>query len=73
MATRRYKISPGKKLGQVVEEVGAATTSDVVELTVDLGALVHGASGTRTVTKEEVLIALENLEYHITKSIWPPA
>lgn len=75
MATRRYKISPGKNEFQIVEEVGAATNSDVVELTVDLANTLVNASGgtTRTVSKEEVLLALEKFENHIIKSQWPPA
>lgn len=75
MATRRYKISPGKNEFQIVEEVGAATNSDVVELTVDLAnTLVNTTGGaTRTVSKEEVLLAIEKFENHIIKSQWPPA
>lgn len=74
MATRRYKISPGETEFQVVEEVGAATNSDVIEVTVDLAnTLVNEGIGTRTVTKSEVLIALDQIKNHILKGNWPPA
>lgn len=75
MATRRYKISPGETEFSVVEEVGAATNSDTVELTVDLATtIVTDPSGsTRTISKNEVLIALEQLSNWITTHNWPPA
>lgn len=74
MATRRFKISPGKTEFQIVEEVGAATNSDTVELTVNLASTAVNDKGTtRTISKQEVLDALEMLENHIVKSNWPPA
>lgn len=74
MATRRYKISPGEGEFSVVEEVGAAVNSDVVEVTVELAttAVNEGAS-TRGVLKHEVLEALEKIKNHILKGNWPPA
>lgn len=72
MATRRYKISPGATT--VTEEAGAAVDSDVVELTVELANTgVNDGSGTRTVNKHEVLLALERIKDHIVESDWPPA
>lgn len=74
MATRRFKISPGEGEFQIVEEVGAATNSDVVELTVDLATnLVNDQGTTRAIKKQEVLEALDKLKNHITKSNWTPA
>lgn len=69
MATRRYKISAGETEFQVVEEVGAATNSDGIELTVDLAA----TGLTTHEGKHRVLMALEMLKAHITKGNWPPA
>ncbi len=74
MATRRYKINPGETEFEIVEEVGAATNSDAVELTVDLATTAVNADGsTRAITKQEVLMAIEMLENHIVKGNWPPA
>lgn len=75
MATRRYKISPGQTEFQVIEEVGAATNSNVVELTVDMAALVADANSSpnpRTITREEILLALEQIGNHIISNIYPP-
>lgn len=71
MATRRFKISPGKTEFEIVEEVGAANNSDVVELTVDMDSLVNDGGSTRKITKNEVLLALEMLKNHIIKAGWP--
>lgn len=77
MATRRYKINPGETNvnAQITEEVGAATNSKNIELTVDLAAsYVYGPTGVlRAVTKQEVLDALDQLKEHITHRPWPPA
>jgi len=74
MATRRYKLSAGETEFQVTEEVGAATNSDTVELTVDLATTAVNKDGsTRAILKEEVLRILEMFENHITKGNWPPA
>jgi len=74
MATRRYKLSVGKDEFAIVEEVGAATNSDTVELTVDLASTtVNTTGGTRTITKQEVLDILMKFENYILKSNWPPA
>lgn len=75
MATRRYKLSPGETEFQVTEEVGAATNSDTVELTVDLAStIVTDPSGsTRTISKNEVLIIIDQFRNWITTHDWPPA
>ena len=69
MATRRYKTSPGQSAYQVVSEVGAATNSNVVELTIDLGALIGGD----TITRDQVLQEIEKIKDHIMRGVWPPA
>lgn len=79
MATRRYKINPNENEGSIVEEVGAATNSKAIELTVDIASTIvnkqdgSGTAGTRAVTKEEVLRAIGNLHDYILKNQWPPA
>lgn len=69
MATRRYKISAGETYNQITEEVGAATNSDAIELTVDLAA----TGMTTHEGKNRVLLALDMLKAHIIKGNWPPA
>jgi len=78
MATRRYKVNAGEQAvdGQVTEEVGSATNSKFIELTVDLDATaVYGRDGVsqRSLTKDEVLEGLEQFKQHILKGNWPPA
>lgn len=69
MATIRMKLSPGKGEFQIVQEVGAATNSDVVELTVDMGTtLVNEGGSTRAIKKSEILDILKKFENHIVKS-----
>lgn len=60
MATRYYAFNPGNHLEDIVESVGAPNSSAVVELSIDLStSLVTEGSGTRAISKSEVLIALE--------------
>ena len=74
MATRRYKISAGETEFSIVEEAGAAVNSDTVELTVELAnTAVNDKGATRTISKSEVLQAIEMIENHIIKGNWPPA
>jgi hypothetical protein len=74
MATRRYGISIGEGEFAITEAVGAAVSSDNIELTVDIATTVVNNNGsTRVVSKQEVLDALEKFENHIIKSNWPPA
>jgi hypothetical protein len=71
MATRRYKVSPGENEFQVTEEVGVATNSDAFELTIDFAnTRVNNTVGTRSVTKEEALQALDKFKNHIIRSNW---
>lgn len=64
MATRRYGLSRGETEFQVTEAVGAATAADNIELTVDLAV---------SLSREDVLLALEKIKGHIVKGNWPPA
>jgi len=74
VATRRYKVNPGEGEGDVTEEVGAATNSKLVELTVDIATTgVNVGGSTRVIDRSEVLQALRKIENHIIKSNWPPA
>lgn len=76
MATRLYTIGPDARVANVIEGVGAATSSaNLINLTIDLSAsLVTGAGGTaRTVSKSEVLLALDTLKEYILEDVWPPA
>ena len=78
MATRRYKVNADEMAanGQVTEEVGAATNSKFIELTVDLDATaVYNRDGStrRSLTRDEVLEGLEQIKQHILKGNWPPA
>jgi hypothetical protein len=66
MATRRYGLSKGDTEFQVTEDVGSATSSDSIELTVDFDAAAKP-------DKEDVLLALDMMKNHILKGIWPPA
>lgn len=75
MATRRYKQSAGVTEFAIVEEAGAATNSNTVELTVDLATtqVTDPSGSTRTISREEVIIALQQLENWILSHNWPPA
>jgi hypothetical protein len=78
MATRRYKVNASESAveAEVTEEVGAATNSKFIELTVDLAATAaYAADGVtqRGLTREEVLQGLEEIKQHILKGNWPPA
>lgn len=74
MATRRYKLNAGQTEFNVVEEVGAATDAATVELTVDTANTeVNEGSGTRQITRDEVLRALDMFKNHILRNNWPPS
>ncbi len=78
MATRLYTIGPAGVLSSVIEGVGAATSSaGIINLTIDLGSTLvkDGAvsGGARTLSRNEVLLAIETLEEYLTRGNWPPA
>lgn len=64
MATRRYGLSQGETFDQVTEAVGAAIVTDSVEITIDLAS---------SLSREDVLLAIEKIENYITQNNWPPA
>lgn len=64
MATRIYGISKGQTEFEVTEGVGSAIASDSMEFTFDLAS---------SLTKEDVLKALEIFKNHILKGKFPPA
>lgn len=73
MATRLYGANPGFSLEDVSETVGSPTTSNNVELTVDLStSIVTDGGTTRALTREEVLQAILLFQEHLIKSNWPP-
>lgn len=74
MATRRFGLSVGKTEFSINEAAGAATVTDNIEITVDLANTIVTDNGvTRTVSREEVILALEQLMNYIVKVKWPPA
>jgi len=77
MATRRYSIDPETDEFSIVEAAGAAVATKNIELTVNLANNIvtdlNDPTGARTISKAEVLLALEKLENYIVKGNWPPA
>lgn len=64
MATRRYMINRGETDFSVTEAVGAATATKNMEFTFDLAV---------SLTKMEVLLALDMIMRYILKNQFPPA
>ena len=62
MASRYYGLDVGLPQTSVLE--GSSTQSKTVEVVVDLADLA---------TREQVLIALENITNYILQDVWPPA
>jgi hypothetical protein len=62
MASRYYALDIGLPQTSVVE--GSSTQTKTVEVVVDLAD---------TPTREQVLIALKNIENYILQDVWPPA
>jgi len=72
MPTRRYKVSPQTAFLEVTEEAGSPVSSDVVEATIELDAVVGSDSGFKTISKEQVILALMKIKDWITQQPWPP-
>ncbi len=69
MATRYYAFNPGNHLEDIVESVGIANSSAVVELSIDLATnKVTEGGTTRAVLKSEVLIALDLFTQQIIRN-----
>ena len=77
MATRLYSVNPEDSEFQITEAVGSAIVTKNIELTVNLSATLitdsNSPTGTRAITKNEVLLALQKMENYIEKGSWPPA
>lgn len=74
MATRIYAVNPGGKITDVIEDVGPTATSAIIAVVVDLAAAVTDGGTTRGPSKEELVLALENiLSYVMKDNSWPPA
>ena len=65
MATVRLSTFPTAREDQIVQAVGAATVTSNIELTIDQGNTMEGA--TRPLQKEEVLDALDRLRDYIVR------
>jgi hypothetical protein len=75
VATVRFSIAPGFVDAQITQAVGAATVTTNVELTVDLGNTMDGA--TRVISREELVHTLKRLHDYIVqggtnRTGWPP-
>lgn len=62
MADRFYSVDKGETQGNITE--GSSTSSEDIELRIDLAPAM---------SREMVVIALENIKNHIMKGNWPPA
>ena len=62
MASRYYALDIGDNEYEVSE--GATTQSKTVEIAVDLAD---------SATREQVLVAIDNIKNYIIRDIWPPA
>lgn len=74
MATRRYSTAPGDQLegtNRIVEAVGAATATKAIELTFDLANVKDG--GTKPLTKQDVIDALQRFQDYLIQNQFPPA
>jgi hypothetical protein len=63
VATIRFSTFPGATEAQIVQAVGAATVTSNIELTVDMGSTMDGA--TRVIQRDEVLLALQRLRDYL--------
>ena len=64
MATRRYGIAEDEAHYEVLEEVGAATVNNPIELTIDLAVIE---------SKEKALRKVDQIRMYIVEGNWPPA
>jgi len=62
MASRYYALEIGDNEYEVAE--GASTQSKTVEIAVNLAD---------NATREQVLVAIDNIKNYILRDIWPPA
>jgi hypothetical protein len=64
MATRLYSLAKGQTEFQVVEAAGSAVTTAAMEFTFDLA---------QSITREDIVKALDMFKNHILKKSFPPA
>lgn len=62
MASRYYALEIGDNEYEVAE--GASTQSKTVEIAVNLDD---------SATREQVLVAIDNIKNYILRDVWPPA
>jgi hypothetical protein len=62
MASRYYALEIGDNEYEVAE--GASTQSKTVEIAVNLAD---------SATREQVLVAIDNIKNYILRDVWPPA
>jgi len=62
MASRYYALEIGDNEYEVAE--GASTQSKTVEIAINLAD---------NATREQVLVAIDNIKNYILRDIWPPA
>lgn len=70
MATIRLSTFPGATEAQIVQAVGAAVVTSNIELTVDMGNTMDGA--TRVIQRDEVLLALQRLRDYLLSHVAIP-
>lgn len=70
MATIRFSTFPGATEAQIVQAVGAAVVTSNIELTVDMGNTMDGA--TRVIQRDEVLLALQRLRDYLLSHVAIP-
>jgi hypothetical protein len=74
MATEIYALNPEDPAYNIRKNVGPTGTSAAIALVVDLGVSITDGSGTRAVSKADVLRSLELLaEFIVRDNSWPPA
>ncbi len=74
MATRIYALGVGGRVTDVQENIGPTATSAIVALVIDLATTgVTEGGTTRGPTRNEVLLAIENLKQYLLADNWPPA
>lgn len=70
MATVRWSVFPGATESQITQAVGAATVTNNIEITVDLGNTMDGS--TRVVSREEVILSLRRVIDYMLDHPWTP-
>lgn len=76
MATRIYAVNPGDSEFSVTDGVGSANASKNIELTINTSPTLivdsNSPTGSRAITREEVIEAIEKMKNYILRTNWPP-